>query len=110
MHYFYFVTIDNHAATIEDFVCRYAELYQAGLEVSKLVAENFRLFFNIPLREPPPALEEAEGLEDELYEDLIPPPKEEVEEDALEFPIEEDQPAQGTSGFTTKAHVGRFLN
>ncbi|XP_046688273.1 dynein beta chain, ciliary-like [Homalodisca vitripennis] len=56
---------------------RYMELHQAGLEVCKLVAENFRLYFNVPLRVPPPPPPADEALEDELYEQLLPLPPEE---------------------------------
>ncbi|XP_054265094.1 dynein beta chain, ciliary-like [Macrosteles quadrilineatus] len=65
---------------------RYAEIYQTGIEVNKLVTENFRLFFNIPLRVAPQKAQEEEGVEDELYEDLPMPPKVDGEE-------EEEKPA-----------------
>lgn len=73
----------------------------AGVDITELIDENFRLYFNIPLKEPPPAPEVTEGLEDELYEELVAPPKEEGEEAALEATEEqpeatgEEQPAVG---------------
>lgn len=50
------------------------------------MTENFRLFFNIPLRVAPQKAQEEEGVEDELYEDLPMPPKVDGEE-------EEEKPA-----------------
>lgn len=73
-----------------NFVYRYTELYEVGIEINKLVTENFRLYFNIPLRHPPPQPEVSESVEDEVIEELLPPPldKEELAPSEEELPLE----------------------
>lgn len=51
---------------------RYAEMHSSGLEVHKLVGENFRLYFNLPIHKPPTPPPEV--IEDELEEELMLPP------------------------------------
>uniref|UniRef100_A0A1B6BXH8 Dynein beta chain, ciliary-like n=1 Tax=Clastoptera arizonana TaxID=38151 RepID=A0A1B6BXH8_9HEMI len=75
---------------------RYNELHTTGITIHKLLTENFRLFFNIPIREapPPPILEEVE-VDD--FEGLLSPSQvkeegivEAVVEAATESAIESD--------------------